>query len=89
LWPPVLKRAAGRPRSRRIKLVAEGGSRKRKRCKRCGQLGHMQKKLAMRRCMTQMIHLLHNQNQRVTKPRRRKYQPAQVHLKIRGPKRRK
>ena len=43
LWPPVLKRAAGRPRSRRIKSVAEGGSRKRKRCKRCGQLGHMQK----------------------------------------------
>jgi len=43
LWPPVLKRAAGRPRSRRIKLVAKGGSRKRKRCKRCGQLGHMQK----------------------------------------------
>jgi len=26
------------------------------------------KKLAMRRCMTQMIHLLHNQNQRVKKP---------------------
>ena len=43
LWPPVLKRAAGRPRSRRIKSVAEGGSKKRKRCKRCGQLGHMQK----------------------------------------------
>ncbi|KAG2593180.1 hypothetical protein PVAP13_5NG110303 [Panicum virgatum] len=43
LWPPVLKRAAGRPRSRRIKSVAEGGSRKRKKCKRCGQLGHMQK----------------------------------------------
>jgi hypothetical protein len=43
LWPPVLKRAAGRPRKRRIKSVAEGGSRKRKRCKRCHQLGHMQK----------------------------------------------
>ncbi|KAG2630408.1 hypothetical protein PVAP13_3KG519301 [Panicum virgatum] len=43
LWPPVLKRAAGRPRSRRIKSVAEGGSRKRKKCKRCGKLGHMQK----------------------------------------------
>jgi len=37
--------------------------------------------------MTQMIHLLHNQNQRG--PRRRRYQPAQVHLKIRGPRRKK
>ena len=43
MWPPVLKRVAGRPRSRRIKSVAEGGSRKRKKCKRCGKLGHMQK----------------------------------------------
>lgn len=46
LWPPKLKRAAGRPRTRRIRGVEEGGSRankKRKQCKRCGQFGHMQK----------------------------------------------
>jgi uncharacterized C2H2 Zn-finger protein len=43
LWPPVLKRAAGRPRTRRIKAADEGGTRKKKKCKRCGQLGHMQK----------------------------------------------
>jgi len=44
LWPPILKRAAGRPRVRRYKLVAEGGSGKRTtRCTRCGQLGHMAK----------------------------------------------
>jgi len=43
LWPPQLKRAAGRPRSRRIKTVDEGGTKKRKKCKRCGLLGHMQK----------------------------------------------
>jgi hypothetical protein len=44
LWPPVLKRAAGRPRERRIKSVAEGGTGKRStRCKRCKQLGHMAK----------------------------------------------
>ncbi|WVZ62034.1 hypothetical protein U9M48_011824 [Paspalum notatum var. saurae] len=35
LWPPLLKRAAGRPRERRYKSVAEGGSGKRTtRCKR-------------------------------------------------------
>ncbi|CAN6178917.1 unnamed protein product, partial [Urochloa humidicola] len=43
LWPPVLKRAAGRPRTRRIKAADEGGSKKMKQCKRCGQFGHMQK----------------------------------------------
>jgi hypothetical protein len=26
LWPPLLKRAAGRPRERRYKSVAEGGN---------------------------------------------------------------
>ena len=42
LWPPILKRAASRPRERRNKSVAEGGIGKRStRCKRCGQLGHM------------------------------------------------
>jgi hypothetical protein len=45
LWPPVLKRAAGRPRSRRIKGAEEGGkaTRKQMKCKRCGQFGHMMK----------------------------------------------
>ncbi|CAL4988960.1 unnamed protein product [Urochloa decumbens] len=43
LWPPVLKRAAGRPRTRRIKAVDEGGSKKSRKCRRCGQFGHMQK----------------------------------------------
>ncbi|CAD6266896.1 unnamed protein product [Miscanthus lutarioriparius] len=44
LWPPILKRAAGRPRERRYKSVAEGGTGKRStRCKRCRQLGHMEK----------------------------------------------
>ncbi|WVZ98411.1 hypothetical protein U9M48_043860 [Paspalum notatum var. saurae] len=43
LWPPVLKRAAGRPRTRRMKGVEERGSKKRKQCKRCGRFGHIQK----------------------------------------------
>ena len=44
LWPLLLKRFAGRPRSRRIKGVEEGGKvTGKKRCKRCGQLGHMMK----------------------------------------------
>ena len=44
LHPPLLKRSAGRPRSRRIKGMEEGGSGKRKyRCKRCGQFGHIKK----------------------------------------------
>ncbi|WVZ56439.1 hypothetical protein U9M48_006970 [Paspalum notatum var. saurae] len=43
LWPPVLKRAAGRPRTRRMKRVEEGGSKKRRQCKRCGQFGYIQK----------------------------------------------
>ncbi|CAO2192305.1 unnamed protein product, partial [Urochloa humidicola] len=45
LWPPLLKKAAGRPRIRRIVGVEEGGSssKGRRACKRCGQLGHMQK----------------------------------------------
>jgi hypothetical protein len=44
LWPPRLKRAAGRPRSRRIKGSEEGGKQKSQRqCKRCGGFGHMMK----------------------------------------------
>ncbi|WVZ72240.1 hypothetical protein U9M48_020734 [Paspalum notatum var. saurae] len=45
LLPPLLKRAAGRPRTRRIVGVEEGGSgtKRRQRCKRCGGLGHLQK----------------------------------------------
>lgn len=44
LYPPILKRSAGRPRSRRLKGVEEGCSGKRKhRCKRCGQFGHIMK----------------------------------------------
>lgn len=45
LWPPILKRAAGRPRVRRYKGWEEGGgnSRRTVTCKRCHQKGHMQK----------------------------------------------
>ena len=44
LLPPILKRAAGRPRTRRFKGAEEGGSTKRRaRCKRCGGFGHLQK----------------------------------------------
>lgn len=42
LWPPILKRAPGRPRTRRIVGVEEGGSTKKKRkCKRCKGFGHL------------------------------------------------
>ena len=44
LCPPLLKRAAGCPRTRRIKGVEEGGkSTSQRQCKRCGQFGHMMK----------------------------------------------
>ncbi|WVZ88391.1 hypothetical protein U9M48_034918 [Paspalum notatum var. saurae] len=44
LWPPLLKRSAGRPRTRRIMGVEEGGKiKKQMKCKRCGQFGHMMK----------------------------------------------
>lgn len=44
LMPPILKRATGRPRIRRFKGVAEGGSTKRRaKCKRCGWFGLLDK----------------------------------------------
>jgi hypothetical protein len=43
LWHLKYKRAAGRSRTRRVKGVEEGGSKNRKKCKRCGQFGHIQK----------------------------------------------
>ena len=44
LWSPILETAARRPRKRRYKSAAEGGSRRRTtRCTRCKQLGHMVK----------------------------------------------
>ena len=45
IWPPVLKRSAGRPRSRRIKSVQGGGKKvtRQMQCKRCGQFDHMMK----------------------------------------------
>jgi len=45
LLPPKCNRAAGRPRKRRIVGVEEGGSssKGRRRCKRCGGFGHLQK----------------------------------------------
>jgi hypothetical protein len=44
LWPPILKRAAGRPRTRRYKGWEEGGKGRRTvTCKRCHQKGHMKK----------------------------------------------
>ena len=63
LLPPILKRATGRPRTRRYKGVEEGGSTKRRaRCKRCGGFGHLQK------TCTEPVpdhHLLHHQSQSV------------------------
>jgi hypothetical protein len=45
LLPPKCNRAAGRPRKRRIVGVEEGGSssKGKRRCERCGGLGHLQK----------------------------------------------
>ena len=45
LLPPLCYRAAGRPRKRRIVGSEEGGtsSRGKRRCKRCGGFGHLQK----------------------------------------------
>jgi hypothetical protein len=45
LLPPKCNRAAERPRKRRIVGVEEGGSssKGKRRCKRCGGLGHLQK----------------------------------------------
>jgi hypothetical protein len=44
LWPPILKRAAGRPRTRSYKGWEEGGKGRRMvTCKRCHQKGHMKK----------------------------------------------
>ena len=45
LLPPKCNRAAGRPRKRRMVGVEEGGStsKGKRRCKRCGGLGHLQK----------------------------------------------
>ena len=41
--PPKLTRSAGRPRTRRIKNYSEGGTGRKHKCKRCGQLGHLLK----------------------------------------------
>jgi hypothetical protein len=36
IWPPMLKRSASRPRTRRVKSVEEGGQMARQmQCKRC------------------------------------------------------
>jgi hypothetical protein len=45
LLPPLCNRAVGRPRKRRIVRVEEGGSssKGKRRCKRCGGFGHLQK----------------------------------------------
>jgi hypothetical protein len=44
LWPPILKRAADRPRERRYKSAVDGGTGKTsRRCRRCKQFGHMAK----------------------------------------------
>ena len=45
LLPPNCNRAAGRPRKKRMVEVEEGGStsKGKRRCKRCGGLGHLQK----------------------------------------------
>lgn len=41
--PLKLTRSAGRPRTRRIKNYSEGGTGRKHKCKRCGQLGHLKK----------------------------------------------
>ncbi|GKB71848.1 transposase, MuDR [Tanacetum coccineum] len=41
IYPPIIKRPAGRPRKNRI--VPADETKKRHRCKQCGQLGHRQK----------------------------------------------
>ena len=41
MHPPVFKRPAGRPRKNRI--VPADESKKRRKCKKCGGLGHLQK----------------------------------------------
>jgi hypothetical protein len=43
--PPICKRATGRPRKRTLVGVVEGGSssKGKRRCKRCGGFGHLQK----------------------------------------------
>jgi hypothetical protein len=41
LHAPVLVRPPGRPRKNRIRSSAEGGTRRRRKCKRCGGLGHI------------------------------------------------
>jgi hypothetical protein len=45
LLPPICKRATGRPRKRTLVGVIEGGSssKSKRRCKRCGGFGHLQK----------------------------------------------
>ncbi|KAM0910306.1 hypothetical protein ACQ4PT_014248 [Festuca glaucescens] len=43
LWPPILKRAAGRPRTRRYKGWEGGKTRRTVTCKRCHQKGHLKK----------------------------------------------
>lgn len=44
LCPPVLTRPPSRPRTNRIRGAAEGGSRKKRKCSRCGGLGHIGRK---------------------------------------------
>jgi hypothetical protein len=44
IWPPILKRSAGRPRTRRFIGVEEGGSgKKRRKCERWNGFGHLSK----------------------------------------------
>ena len=43
LHPPVLKKAAGRPRTQRIKLAFESISKRRHKCPECKELGHLLK----------------------------------------------
>jgi hypothetical protein len=43
LFPPVLKKASGRPREKRIRPAHESISRKRHKCNECKEYGHMMK----------------------------------------------
>jgi hypothetical protein len=47
VWPPLLGRAAGRPRVVRIRGSLEKNATKKVRCKRCGELGHFAKTCKM------------------------------------------
>jgi len=69
LWPPILKRAAGKPRKRRFKSAAEGGTKKPQNVVGATSLDIWQK-LAMNMFMILMHHHLPLQSQREREARK-------------------